>query len=113
MEDRIELERIALLRDDCDDLPSFDVRTKRKDPRYRWYREHTGETRAWELDAMDPRDLRSRVEQNILACINGEAWNRTGLAERAEQESLRSVLSKWPSCISRQVPECGREGSGE
>ena len=100
--DQIDLNKVALLPDDRQDLPSFDV--NRKDPRYRWYREHTGETRAWELDAMHPPDLRDRVEDHVLECIDAAAWERTGRAEMAEQASLRNVLSGW-SGISMQAPE--------
>lgn len=95
--DYIDLRRIALVNEDLEFLPHFDVRTKRGDTRFPWYVEHTGETaRAWELDAMDPRDLRDRVEQAILANIaDPAAWHRCGLAESAEQESLRLVMGRW------------------
>lgn len=96
----LELRRVALLVDDHD-LPSFGVHSKRTDPRYRWYLEHGHPNRAWELDAMDPRDLRARVEQAILEHVDAEAWERTGLAEQAEQESLRLVLGRWKS---KEVP---------
>ena len=104
--DQIELNRVALLPDDCGDLQSFDVITKKKDPRYGWYRKHTcGEARAWELDAMHPPDLRDRVEDHIRRNIDIVAWERTGLAEKAEQASLRHVLSRWSGTTLGQVPE--------
>jgi len=103
-DDHVELERIALTREDCADLPSFDVREKESDPRYRWYREH-GEERGWELDAMSPPDLRNRVESAVLERIDQTAWERTGLAEKAEQDSLREILGQWPGSISGQVSE--------
>ena len=83
--DQIELHRVALLPFDCENLPSFDANPK--DPRYRWYREHTGEARAWELDAMHPPDLRDRVEEHILECINGAAWER--LEQKAAADARR------------------------
>jgi hypothetical protein len=55
--ERIDLRRVALREEDLVGLPSFDVETKRGDPRYQWYRRTTGKTRAWELDAMSPPDL--------------------------------------------------------
>jgi len=99
------LKRIALLREDCYGLPSFDVDTKQGDSRYAWYRKHTGEDECWELDAMSPNDLRDRVELEIMNHIDREAWERTGLAEKAEQESLNKILGRWPGSISRQVEE--------
>ena len=43
-------------------LPSFPASDKKKDPRYKWFVRNYG-NRCWELDAMDPNDLRACVEQ--------------------------------------------------
>jgi hypothetical protein len=90
--------RIALEAEDLEYLPSFPLDSKAKDPRVNWFNsvsvpEHG--SRCWELDAMDPRDLRERVEADILAYIDRDAWDRCQLAEEAEQESLRMVLTNW------------------
>lgn len=95
--DHIEIERIALLRRDCAMLgerPAFSVEEKRKDPRAPWFRKTYGQL-CWELDAMDPNDLRSRVEQEIKYHIEPEAWERCRIINEAEQESLRHVLDQW------------------
>jgi hypothetical protein len=90
----VELKRIALTSDQVRNfhLPSFPA--KRKDPRYRWYVEHYGRT-CWELDALDPNDLRAIVEKAILKEIEPVAWKRCTVVERAEKESLRTVLDNW------------------
>ena len=67
--DHVELRRIALLKEDVAGLPSFPASAKRRDPRYEWFRRRSGD-RCWELDAMDPRDLRLRVEHEIQALID-------------------------------------------
>jgi hypothetical protein len=93
----ILVERIALLRADCVLLgrrPAFDVREKSKDPRAPWFRQNYGEW-CWELDAMDPNDLRSRVEEKINEHIEPEAWERCRTVDQAERESLRHVLDAW------------------
>jgi hypothetical protein len=51
--------------------------------------------RCWELDAMDPNDLRARVEQEIAALIEPTAWQRCARINAAEHESLRGVLAAW------------------
>jgi hypothetical protein len=56
----VTLKRIALTREQVDGLPPFPATDKRKDPRYRWFRTNYGD-RCWELDAMDPNDLRDCV----------------------------------------------------
>ena len=92
--DHVVLERVALLPEDLDDLPSFPASDKKRDTRYKWFTRHHG-NRCWELDAMDPRDLRDRVEERILAEIEPTAWERCMRAQEAEQESLQSLLDRW------------------
>ena len=92
--DHVELHRIALLPRDLPGLVSFPASDKAKDKRYRWFVDNFG-TRCWELDAMDPNDLRDRVENEIQALIEPEAWERCSRCQKAEQESLRSVLDSW------------------
>jgi hypothetical protein len=92
--DHIKLKRIALTRQQVRGLPSFPAADKRKDPRYRWFVANHG-NRCWELDAMDPNDLRDVVEREIKKLIEPVAWQRCELVNKAEQESLRSILAKW------------------
>jgi hypothetical protein len=94
--DHVTLKRIALTREQVRGLPSFPATDKRKDPRYRWFRANHGD-RCWELDAMDPNDLRDCVETAIEALIEPVAWERCETINRAEQESLRTILEKWGS----------------
>jgi hypothetical protein len=97
--DHVELERIALTRDDLAGLPFFAAEDKKKDKRYRWFIENFGR-RCWELDAMDPNDLRARVEQEIASRIEPAAWKRCKVTERAEKDSLREVMASWRGAVS-------------
>jgi hypothetical protein len=90
----IAITRIALTREHVRSLPSFPATDKRKDPRYKWFAENHG-NRCWELDAMDPNDLRECVELEIRKLIEPVAWARCETVNRAEQESLRHVLDSW------------------
>jgi hypothetical protein len=92
--DHITLERIALTQDQVRGLPSFPATDKRKDPRYKWFQANYGD-RCWELDAMDPNDLRSCVEEEIEDLIEPVAWQRCETVNRAEQESLKTILQNW------------------
>jgi hypothetical protein len=94
--DHIRINRIALTREQVGDLPSFPATDKRKDPRYPWFVKNYGK-RCWELDAMDPNDLRDCVEQAIMELIEPVAWKRCETVNRAEQESLKTILEKWGS----------------
>jgi hypothetical protein len=88
------LERIALTDDDIGPLPSFDAKTT--DPRYGWYAENYGDE-AWELDAMDPNDLRERVETEIMEYVDEEAWERHKLTETAEKETVKTIAERMVS----------------
>jgi hypothetical protein len=92
----IKLRRIALTQQQVRGLPSFPATDKRKDPRYRWFVANYGD-RCWELDAMDPNNLRICVERAIKKLIEPVAWRRCEVVNRAEQESLRTLLEKWGS----------------
>jgi hypothetical protein len=94
--DHIKLKRIALTAEQRRGLPSFPASDKRKDPRYSWFVRNHGR-RCWELDAMDPNDLRDCVEREIRKLIEPVAWERCEVVNRAELESLRSILANWPS----------------
>jgi hypothetical protein len=93
----ITVKRIALRRADCTALgshPAFNLDEKLKDPRAPWFRENYGEL-CWELDAMDPNDLRSRVEEEINNHIEPVAWERCRVVDVAERESMRSFFETW------------------
>jgi hypothetical protein len=88
--------RLALDESDVADpaLPSFSALDKRGDPRWRWFTDNYG-LRCWELDALSPVVLRQRVTAAIESEIDWDKWNRCRVAERAETESLRTVLTAW------------------
>lgn len=88
------MRRLALIAEQCRGLRPFPVGDKRGDPRYHWFVAEYG-TQCWELDAMNPNDLREVVETAILAYIDRGAWNQCALAEEAEAASLRTVLTAW------------------
>ena len=93
--DHITLKRIALTRQQVRGLPSFAAADKRKDPRYKWFVANHAH-HCWELDAMDPNDLRDCVKREIKKLIEPVTWRRCEVVNKAEQESLRSILARWP-----------------
>lgn len=101
--DHVVIERVALTRADCAELPSFPAAEKKKDTRYKWFVANFRK-RCWELDAMDPNDLRAKVEAAIREHIEWEQWNRDVLINEAEQKSLRTVLDGWGKTSKRRRP---------
>ena len=85
----VNLKRIALIARQTPRLPSFPP--KPKDTRYRWFVQNYGR-QCWELDAMDPNDLRACVETAIRAEIDFDEWDRCAACEKAEQESPSDLL---------------------
>jgi hypothetical protein len=77
----IEFKRIAITKERAEPLPSFSVETKSKDKRYKWFKSNFG-GQCWELDAMDPNQLRDLVRAEIKALIDPVLW--------AEQEALQA-----------------------
>jgi hypothetical protein len=102
----VEIERVALTGQQIfanRGLPSFDVATKRRDPRYRWYVRNYG-SQCWELDALSPVILRQAVESRILNMIDADEWNRCADVEKAERESLVSVMARWKDIMAGRAP---------
>ena len=90
--EHVQVKRIALIEDQLTGLPFFPVRDKRKDPRYDWF---IGD-RCWEIDALDPNELRDCVEAAIKDCIlDPEAWERCETVCEAQSDSLQYVLTNW------------------
>ncbi|MGX9575779.1 hypothetical protein [Mesorhizobium sp. f-mel] len=90
----VKFVRIALTPAQTVGLPYFPASDKRSDKRYEWFAKNHG-AQCWELDAMDPRDLRECVEREIKGLIEPEAWARCETVNAAELESLQSILSGW------------------
>jgi hypothetical protein len=92
--DHVKLKRIALTGQQAVNLIPFDAADKRKDPRFKWFTSRYG-TQCWELDAMDPNDLRECVEREIKALIDDEEWKRCETVNEAEHESIKNVIGAW------------------
>ena len=90
---RGRFQRIAITEEDFH-LPSFDARTKKKDPRYQWFVKRYGYD-CWELDAINPNELRRRVREQIESCINLPLWERAIKVEKAEVESMKDFHNHW------------------
>src|SRR5262245_42280920 len=87
----VEMRRIALTREQTEGLLSFPASDKKGDKRYRWFVRIFG-SRCWELDPMDPPDLRACVKREIKELIEPVSWKRCEVVNKAEQESLRHCV---------------------
>jgi hypothetical protein len=98
----VELRRIALTIEHCNAMPQMSFPAsdkgpkpgKKGDSRHPWFVRNFGD-RCWELDAMDPRELRTLVENAISAEIDWDKWNERLAIEAEESQSLKRVLNGW------------------
>jgi hypothetical protein len=88
-----DIRRVALLDEDTERSQGLPLEDKRKDPRHSWYRQWCQSRRFWELDGLDPRILRDRVDQAIEGLIDRDAWSRCMVTERAERDSLDKIFN--------------------
>lgn len=107
--------RLALTQGDVDSgtVPHFDLHTKSKDPRHKWFAEHFGQ-RCYELDALSPSILRERVRSAITTLLDMEQWSRCVRVEQAERDSMNDILGIWQRSISGPAENCSegcRDGS--
>ena len=90
--DHVDLERIALTRKQTDGLPSFPASDKRKDPvtsGFRNFGAAVGNWMRWTPTISAPRRGSNQDE------IEPVAWERCETVNRAEQDSLQTILDKW------------------
>ena len=98
-------QRIALLPADTVGLPSFPAADKKTDSRHSWFTRNYGD-QCWELDAYPPPLLRQRVEQEITARIDVDAWTHALKVERAEIAAMQHYAYQWKASISRLAAKC-------
>jgi hypothetical protein len=94
-----QFERIAVLDTDTHDLPSFDASTKAGDVRHNWYVERYGQ-KCWELDAINPSDLRQRVREQIETRLDLLAWERAKEIEAVEVASMKRFHRAWENSLT-------------
>jgi hypothetical protein len=99
---RWAFERIAIVHDDLGRLPHFDTATKAGDVRLKWYLENTTADphKSWELDAMDPNDLRQRVREAIVSFMDMDVWSRALGVEAVEKECMQDFHAAWTSRLT-------------
>lgn len=96
----VELVRVALLEHDRHTLPTFPA--KRTDTRYKWFKARYG-TKACELDALPPPQLRERVEKQIRACLNLRLWAGAQRQEKMEVDSMKLLPKAWQAARKRRA----------
>ena len=100
-----QMSRLAIREEDIDEFNLPPLRIKTSDTRAAAFRREFG-NRCVELDALPPEELRSRVRQAIEGQIDEETWGRALAIEKAEQESIASIVGRLND--PRRQVESGR-----
>jgi hypothetical protein len=74
----------------------FPASDKKSDTRYEWFVRNHGQW-CWELDAMSPTALRTKVEGAILDELNMDSWERYTAVEKVEREAIVATCQSWGS----------------
>lgn len=96
---RFSWTRAGLLRDDLDRFNLVPLPVKRSDTRAKAFLSKFGD-RGAELDALRPDVLQERVRESIISHIDGDAWTRMEVTERAEREDLELVAGNWVAALA-------------
>ena len=94
----VEVERIALNRDQIDEYTPPPNPTKVTDSRAAEYIAEHGRT-SWELDALEPSVIVQLVKGAITPHIDPEPWAEAKERERVNQARLRGLRSRWDDIV--------------
>lgn len=88
-DDDMYVDRIALNRDQIDELRPPENPAKTTDSRYATYRKEHGDS-SWELDALPPAYLNELVEDHIRAHVDDASWDE----RQAEVDEIKGQLKQ-------------------
>jgi len=73
----VKIKHIALTMEQIKkyNLPTDQI-SKQKDTNRKWFIEHTGSDKCWELDALKPNILKNVIEKNILKYLDKNKYNK-------------------------------------
>ena len=91
---RFILERIALNMDQIEEFSPPPNPAKETDTRVKGYKEKFG-TSSWELDALDPRTLRSLIERTVLSFRDDNLYRQVLEQEKEYLAILDHVAGNW------------------
>jgi len=93
-----DFKRVAVIEDDFQDLPSFSVDTKTKDSNRDWFIRRHGR-KCYELDAMNPNDLRNRLSEQIETSLDLLKWESSRQIEEVEIASMREFQRSFQATL--------------
>ncbi|WP_212748383.1 hypothetical protein [Pseudoalteromonas phenolica] len=93
-EERVEVVRIALNRDQIDEFNPPPNPAKITDSRAKEYIRRHGQT-SWELDALEPSVMEKMISDEINKYIDIGLWNEVGKQQKETKEMLSRLHQNW------------------
>jgi len=90
----LQVKRVALTRDQIDHYRPPENPAKLTDSRSSWYVKEHGSS-SWELDALDPKVLRSLLKAEILQYRDEDLWQEAVKEEEEGKERLREMARRF------------------
>ena len=94
----VEVQRIALNRDQIDQYDPPPNPTKFTDSRAADYAAEHGNT-SWELDALEPSVIVQLIKDTIKPHIDEDKWDEARERERLNQQRLRGLRERWDDIV--------------
>lgn len=99
----IELNMVALTREQIDEHEPPANYAKESDSRYRWYNERTGLDDAWELDALPPNVVDQLLRDQIEAVLDRDKFDSRINAETVNRDKLTTLKNNFER-IANNMP---------
>lgn len=94
----VEVQRIALNRDQIDEFNPPPNPAKLSDSRAGAYIEEFG-TESWELDALEPKVLTSLIRTHVADLTDASLLERASAKEKRDKAELRLVKDNWHDAV--------------
>jgi hypothetical protein len=95
-EDKLEVRRIALSREQIDEYRPPPNPAKMADSRYADYRRKHGES-SWELDAIEPTELVRIIREAVAAHVDESVLEETQAREAEDRKKINRAIVAWES----------------
>lgn len=90
---KVDIVRVALTEGDIHGMIPLPLKN---DPRVAWYTKRYGH-QCWEVDGLDPRVLRGKLDNAVLKYLDVNSWNHCMAIERAERQSMENFFKAYPT----------------
>jgi len=100
-----DVKRVAVKEDDTENLQPSPL--KKTDPRlwkYSYYEKKYG-NKVWEIDALDPNELFTRLDEEFKKLIDLQKWERIMEKNRLLRESAKAMIEKIIDSMPSESPD--------